>query len=101
MKDGCPFDCGLCVEHRQYPCSVLLEVTHRCTLGCPVCFADTGSTGGECVDLDIAARVTESAGQDQLNLCLQLLEGEEGRIAREASSAPTRSRLCSGTGRWP
>lgn len=41
---GCPFDCGLCPEHHRMPCAVLLEVTSRCNLRCPVCFAD--STGG-------------------------------------------------------
>ena len=40
---GCPFDCGLCPEHRQRSCTVLLEVTHRCNLNCSVCFADSGS----------------------------------------------------------
>lgn len=39
---GCPFDCGLCGNHRQEPCCVLLEVTQRCDLGCPVCFASAG-----------------------------------------------------------
>lgn len=39
---GCPFDCGLCPEHRQQSCCVLLEVTQRCDLHCPVCFADVG-----------------------------------------------------------
>lgn len=42
VKDGCPFDCGLCGEHRQHTCSVLLEITQRCDLHCPVCFADAG-----------------------------------------------------------
>jgi len=41
---GCPYDCGLCPEHRQQSCCVLLEVTSRCNLSCPVCFA---SAGGE------------------------------------------------------
>ncbi|EKD59289.1 MAG: hypothetical protein ACD_55C00088G0001, partial [uncultured bacterium] len=27
LDKGCPFDCGLCSDHRQLPCSVLLEVT--------------------------------------------------------------------------
>jgi uncharacterized radical SAM superfamily Fe-S cluster-containing enzyme len=39
---GCPFDCGLCPEHRQQSCCVLFEVTQRCDLRCPVCFADAG-----------------------------------------------------------
>jgi 7,8-dihydro-6-hydroxymethylpterin dimethyltransferase len=43
VRDGCPFDCGLCAEHRQHTCSVLLEVTQRCDLHCPVCFADAGN----------------------------------------------------------
>lgn len=37
---GCPFDCGLCPDHRQQTCTALLEVTQRCNLRCPVCFAD-------------------------------------------------------------
>lgn len=41
-SQGCPFDCGLCGQHRQEPCCVLLEVTQRCDLGCPVCFASAG-----------------------------------------------------------
>lgn len=36
---GCPFDCGLCPDHRQQTCCVLLEVTNKCNLQCPVCFA--------------------------------------------------------------
>ncbi len=40
---GCPFDCGLCPEHRQQTCCVLLEITSRCNLRCPVCFASAGA----------------------------------------------------------
>ncbi len=42
VERGCPYDCGLCAEHRQEPCCVLLEVTSRCDLDCPVCFASSG-----------------------------------------------------------
>jgi hypothetical protein len=42
VEKGCPFDCGLCPEHRQQSCCVLLEVTQRCDLRCPVCFANAG-----------------------------------------------------------
>ncbi|MEJ2110148.1 MAG: radical SAM protein [Acidobacteriota bacterium] len=38
---NCPFDCGICPGHRQDTCTAILEVTHRCNLRCPVCFADT------------------------------------------------------------
>ncbi|MFN8598039.1 MAG: radical SAM protein [Anaerolineae bacterium] len=40
---GCPFDCGLCAEHRQQTCTALLEVTQRCDLRCPFCFASAGT----------------------------------------------------------
>ena len=36
---GCPHDCGLCPDHLQHTCCVLLEVTQRCNIKCPVCFA--------------------------------------------------------------
>ncbi|MBN1286584.1 MAG: radical SAM protein [Anaerolineae bacterium] len=45
VERGCPFDCGLCPEHRQQTCTALLEVTQRCNLRCPVCFAASGDAG--------------------------------------------------------
>ena len=39
---GCPFDCGLCPDHRQQTCTALLEVTQRCDLRCSFCFAAAG-----------------------------------------------------------
>jgi uncharacterized radical SAM superfamily Fe-S cluster-containing enzyme len=74
VKDGCPFDCGLCAEHRQYPCSVLLELTQRCTLGCPVCFAGVGEASGAAADPDMATidgwydRVMAAAGACNIQL---------------------------------
>lgn len=44
VKQGCPYDCGLCENHLQQICCVLLEVTQRCNLQCPVCFASAGSS---------------------------------------------------------
>ncbi len=43
VRQGCPFDCGLCPDHRQQTCTALLEVTQRCNLDCPFCFAAAGS----------------------------------------------------------
>jgi len=38
----CPSDCGLCGKHLQSTCCVLVEITERCNLRCPVCFAESG-----------------------------------------------------------
>ena len=43
-EKGCPLDCGLCTEHLRKGCCVLLELTKRCNLRCPVCFASAGET---------------------------------------------------------
>lgn len=40
---GCPFDCGLCPGHAQHTCTALLEVTLRCDMACPVCYAAAGT----------------------------------------------------------
>jgi uncharacterized radical SAM superfamily Fe-S cluster-containing enzyme len=50
-NEDCPNACGLCVEHRQDTCCVLLEVTKRCNLRCPFCFAEGGD--GEDIPLDV------------------------------------------------
>lgn len=42
VDKGCPFDCGLCPEHGQRICFAQFEITGRCNLRCPVCFADSG-----------------------------------------------------------
>ena len=56
-EKGCPLDCGLCTAHRRKGCCVLLELTKRCDLRCPVCFASAGESVDEdpCLD-EIAAR---------------------------------------------
>ena len=38
----CPYNCGLCEMHLRKGCCALLELTARCNLRCPVCFADAG-----------------------------------------------------------
>lgn len=41
VQKGCPYDCGLCENHRQHTCTALIEVTHSCNLNCRFCFADS------------------------------------------------------------
>jgi uncharacterized radical SAM superfamily Fe-S cluster-containing enzyme len=46
IKHGCPYDCGLCPDHEQHSCVTLLEITDRCNLTCPTCFAGSSPTAG-------------------------------------------------------
>jgi uncharacterized radical SAM superfamily Fe-S cluster-containing enzyme len=43
---GCPYDCGICPDHEQHSCLTLIEVTDRCNLTCPVCYASSSPTHG-------------------------------------------------------
>ena len=43
---GCPYDCGLCTDHEQHSCLTILEVTDRCNLTCPTCYAGSSPTHG-------------------------------------------------------
>ena len=42
IEKGCPFDCGTCPQHDQHACIGLIEVTNKCNLRCPLCYADAG-----------------------------------------------------------
>lgn len=44
-KFGCPLDCGICQEHRTHTGLLLIDVTNRCNLRCPICFAEGGADG--------------------------------------------------------
>lgn len=55
VSRGCPFDCGLCPEHHQQTCCVLLEVTNQCNLYCPVCFAAASPSNVKEPDLSAIA----------------------------------------------
>ena len=39
VEHGCPYDCGLCVDHEQHSCLSIVEITDRCNLTCPTCYA--------------------------------------------------------------
>ena len=53
----CPRSCGLCDEHESAGCCVLLELTDRCGLKCPVCFASAGEGEGRDLPLEDVARL--------------------------------------------
>jgi uncharacterized radical SAM superfamily Fe-S cluster-containing enzyme len=42
---GCPYDCGICPEHKSSTVLGIIDVTNRCNLRCPICFAHAGAAG--------------------------------------------------------
>jgi uncharacterized radical SAM superfamily Fe-S cluster-containing enzyme len=75
VENGCPFDCGLCVEHRQRSCTVILEVTRRCDMGCRVCYADSRPEGCDPTP-DTVSEWYRRAGQSSGACNIQLSGGE-------------------------
>ena len=41
----CPSNCGLCSKHETSTVLGLIDVTNRCNLKCPVCFANAAASG--------------------------------------------------------
>ena len=75
VERGCPHDCGLCPEHQQHTCVAVIEITARCNLGCPTCFADAGA-GHDLSVSQVEAmldRLLETEGQPEV---VQISGGE-------------------------
>jgi hypothetical protein len=43
--DHCPSSCGLCNQHLSSPCLAQIDLTNRCNMRCPICFANAGAVG--------------------------------------------------------
>ena len=76
LKSNCPYDCGICPEHRQHTCSAIIEVTARCNLRCPVCFADVPEKFAPDPDIDQIERILKNVMQNAGACPVQLSGGE-------------------------
>lgn len=74
---GCPMDCGICADHEQHSCLTLIEVTDRCNLSCPTCYASSSPTHGRHRTLeeikDMVDIIVKSEGEPDV---VQLSGGE-------------------------
>jgi len=41
----CPSNCGLCGQHQSASCLAQIDLTNRCNMHCPICFANAGAKG--------------------------------------------------------
>ncbi|MEL6899184.1 MAG: radical SAM protein, partial [Planctomycetota bacterium] len=73
---GCPHDCGLCEEHEQHTCIGLVELTDRCNLSCPMCFASSGPGGQDHSLDDIIASLDRLIASEGHAEVVQLSGGE-------------------------
>ena len=45
---NCPSDCGLCNQHLSGSVLAQIDLTNRCNMRCPICFANAGAAGAVC-----------------------------------------------------
>ena len=44
-NQGCPLDCGICPNHKSHTVLGIIDVTNRCNMRCPICFANAAAAG--------------------------------------------------------
>lgn len=76
---SCPNGCGICSEHLSPPMMMNIDLTNRCNLNCPICFANASATG-EVVELSLeqVRRMLDTACKTDIvqPVCLQYTGGE-------------------------
>lgn len=77
VQNGCPDDCGLCPEHKQHTCLALFEITTKCNLNCPICFANSGGQTGVDLPLHVIELMIKNLKLSEKNLEIVQLSGGE------------------------
>ena len=76
VRYGCPYDCGLCPAHAQHTCTGLVEVTLRCNMACPICYAAAGGAVPDDPSLETVAFQLDSLRRASPGCNVQLSGGE-------------------------
>jgi uncharacterized radical SAM superfamily Fe-S cluster-containing enzyme len=76
VVDGCPYDCGLCPEHKQHTCLAIIDVTDRCNLSCPVCLSSCSKNVSDPNIADIESGLKKLFESEGKSVCIQLSGGE-------------------------
>ncbi len=77
---GCPYDCGLCPDHEQHSCLTVIEVTDRCNLTCPTCYAGSSPTYGRHRTLDEIKKMLDTIVENEKEPDVVQISGGEPTI---------------------
>ena len=77
---GCPYDCGLCPDHEQHSCLTVLEVTDRCNLTCPTCYAGSSPTYGRHRTLEEVKKMLDTIVKNEKEPDVVQISGGEPTI---------------------
>ncbi|RPJ84524.1 MAG: radical SAM protein, partial [Acidobacteria bacterium] len=79
--EECPKDCGLCQKHTSHTALGNIDLTNRCNLTCPICFANANVTGA-----------VYEPSRAQVREMLRLYRSEQpvkGRVVQFSGGEPT------------
>jgi uncharacterized radical SAM superfamily Fe-S cluster-containing enzyme len=77
---GCPYDCGLCQDHEQHSCLTIVEITDRCNLTCPTCYAMSSPHYGRHRTLEEVERMLDVVVRNEGNPDVVQISGGEPTI---------------------
>lgn len=77
---GCPYDCGLCPDHEQHSCLTIIEVTDRCNLTCPTCYAGSSPTYGRHRTLEEIKKMMDAVVRNEKEPDVVQISGGEPTI---------------------
>ncbi|MFD2725764.1 radical SAM protein [Hyunsoonleella rubra] len=80
---GCPYDCGLCPDHEQHSCLTVVEVTDRCNLTCPTCYAGSSPTYGRHRSLEEVKAMLDAVVRNEKEPDVVQISGGEPTIHPE------------------
>ncbi len=65
VRYDCPYDCGICPDHEQHGCNIIIEVTDACNLRCPTCYAGSGPEHNNHRSLPHVERMLDAAVRNE------------------------------------
>ena len=77
---GCPYDCGLCPDHEQHSCLTVIEITDRCNLSCPTCYASSSPTYGRHRSLEEVKKMLDTIVENEKEPDVVQISGGEPTI---------------------
>jgi len=80
VRYGCPYDCGVCPDHEQHGCTLLIEVTDSCNLRCPTCYAMSGPERQTHRSLEQIERMLDLAVRNEEEPSIVQISGGEPTI---------------------
>ncbi len=77
---GCPYDCGLCADHEQHSCLTVVEITDRCNLSCPTCYAGSSPSFGSHRTLEEVKNMLDAVVENEREPDVVQISGGEPTI---------------------